>query len=441
MRDDDADRSEGSGPSRRSVLLRGALGLGALTASSTTGLIGGALGEPRTRTAPTAPIGEVGTAAVTSEWSTVPFDRAYDSPVVVARPLSYRGTDFDTFGDDAPAHTRVRNVTAESAELRIEEWEYQDGTHGENEVSFVVVERGRHELPDGTSLRAGTTIPDPASPIYKATHAASVSFGSTFSERPVVLSGVQTANDERAVVSRQRNATADGVDLVLQVERGVGGARPAGEHGSETIGWIAMSPATGTNGDSPYEAASVGGVSQRWSDLTFQTGFDGPPAFIASLATTNGDQPANLRYADLTARGVRVLSHEEQSGGFAELVHAGERVDYLAMPRDASLVALNVFDVGEPTLSASTIDEGEEVTVSVDVTNNAGGEETFLAVARIDGANIDGTYEKTATVDVAGGATRSVSVSVEFALSGTFDITLNETPAGTLTVEEVAPDC
>ncbi|MFD1511909.1 hypothetical protein [Halomarina rubra] len=428
-------------PSRRSVLLGGALGVGALTAGGASGIVGDALGETRTQSVPTAPVGEVGITTVTSEWSTVSFDREYDSPVVIARPLSYRGTDFNTFGDDAPAHTRVRNVSAQSAELRVEEWEYQDGTHGENEVSYLVIEQGRHELPDGTSIQVGTTVPDPASPFYKATHGTTVSFGSTFSERPVVLSGVQTANDETAVVTRQRNATASSVDLALQVERGVGGARPAGEHGQETIGWVAIASGSGTNGDAPYEVASVGGVSQQWSTVGFETTFDAPPAFIASMATTNGDQPANLRYADRTAESVRVFSHEEQSGGFAELIHAGERVDYLAMPQEASLIALNVFDVGEPTLRETTIDEGDEAVVTVDVTNNAESEETFVAVVRVEGANIDGTYETSTSVDIAGGVTQSVSLPVEFAVSGTFDVSLNDIPVGTLTVDEVTPDC
>ena len=77
-------------------------------------------------------LGETGTLNLTNAWTTVALSRQYSKPVVIFGGTSNNDTD--------PVTIRVRNVTENSFEVRLQEWNYQDGTHGTESVSYVVVE-------------------------------------------------------------------------------------------------------------------------------------------------------------------------------------------------------------------------------------------------------------------------------------------------------------
>jgi hypothetical protein len=65
----------------------------------------------------------------------VDFVVPFIDPVVVANPLSH--------SDTAPAVVRIRPVDT-GFELRIQEWDYLDGTHASEIVNYIVMERGHH---------------------------------------------------------------------------------------------------------------------------------------------------------------------------------------------------------------------------------------------------------------------------------------------------------
>ena len=77
-------------------------------------------------------IGETGRVKTTDEWLTVTLDNIYNNPVVIANSLSL--DDFD------PATVRVRNVTENSFEVRVEEWSYLDGIHQTETIGYLVIE-------------------------------------------------------------------------------------------------------------------------------------------------------------------------------------------------------------------------------------------------------------------------------------------------------------
>ena len=82
-------------------------------------------------------IGELGQISITQvvgEWHTLEFLNQFRNPVVIMQPLSY-------FGGD-PAMIRVRNVTNRQFEFQIKEWDYLDGGHPTEIVSYLVMETG-----------------------------------------------------------------------------------------------------------------------------------------------------------------------------------------------------------------------------------------------------------------------------------------------------------
>ncbi len=77
-------------------------------------------------------IGETGFAILTDNWTHVYLQNEYNKPVVILGGA--------TNNDGEPLTLRVRNVTADGFDLRIQEWDYQDDIHGVEKVFYLVME-------------------------------------------------------------------------------------------------------------------------------------------------------------------------------------------------------------------------------------------------------------------------------------------------------------
>ncbi|MCC6723062.1 MAG: DUF4347 domain-containing protein [Saprospiraceae bacterium] len=77
-------------------------------------------------------VGEPGKIAVNQTWKKVTLTHNYSKPVVIISGLASAAAD--------PATVRVRNVTSNSFEVRVQEWNYLDGSHANETVNFIVVE-------------------------------------------------------------------------------------------------------------------------------------------------------------------------------------------------------------------------------------------------------------------------------------------------------------
>jgi hypothetical protein len=93
---------------------------------------------------------EIGQVDINHNWKTVELTgiREFQNPVVIVGPPTRNGGD--------PCVVRVRNVTSNSFQVRIQEWLYLDQWHTVENISYMVVEAGEHIMPDGTIWQAGT---------------------------------------------------------------------------------------------------------------------------------------------------------------------------------------------------------------------------------------------------------------------------------------------
>jgi len=281
-------------------------------------------------------IGEVGQIydALTEAPQTVVLDHSYSNPVVFAQPLSYDGSD--------PSLVRITDVQSDRFTLYIDEPPNQDGLHPNAEtVSYVVLEAGSWELPDGTLLEVGTlTTNKTVGKNVANSQWEHVSFGSSFPATPVVLSQVQTENDAHFVSTRQRNGTATGFDVALEEDEA-----QTTWHGSETIGWLAIQAGSGDWSGHAYKAASTAdSVTHDWYQINFGQSIDAP-RFLASLASYDGPDNAHLRYKSLTATSVQV-KQEEDTTWDSEMEHTTEVVNYLALAGDGLLMAAELGSNG-----------------------------------------------------------------------------------------------
>jgi len=254
---------------------------------------------------------EMGEVSVGDGWKRVDLKKTFTDPVVVIKPAS--------LNDVSPAVVRVRNVDAQGFEVRIQEWDYlfalllNSTAHAEEQVGYVVMERGSYTLEDGTRIEAGRFDTDTTSSF------GTISFAQPFTVPPVVMSSIVTYNEEMAVVGRMGNIDAAGFGYMLQ-EQGLN----TQVHVTESVSFIAWEPSQGSQGDISFEVDRVNDVlTQQTKAIEFSGSYPGQPLFIADLQTTNGGT-VNLRWSDKSATGVSLLLDQEQSNSIMSSLLTGQ---------------------------------------------------------------------------------------------------------------------
>ena len=295
---DDSDGPRGGTTTRRNVLLTLAAAGGLAVVPPTAGGTTGAAEDDAAGDA------DVRRLALTDERRTVTHGGGFDDPVTVATPLSYDGSD--------EASTRVDRVRADGFDVAVEEWPFLDGSHVEESVGSITVGAGITRFDGGPRVAAGTVR---AGPEWVRT-----TFDEAFSERPVVLTGTQTRNSDRPVVTRNRNVSTDGVSVRLRGEERTPADTP------ETVGFVALERGTGTLAGEPFEAGTVTGVDEEWHTVEFEGRYE-DPVFLADVQTSDGPNTATLRYRNLRGTAVEVFVEEERSKD-EETRHAEETVGY-----------------------------------------------------------------------------------------------------------------
>ncbi|MEL6572287.1 MAG: PQQ-dependent sugar dehydrogenase [Pseudomonadota bacterium] len=226
------------------------------------------------------------------QWHSIAFDTAMDDPIVVASIITFNGGN--------PVHVRIQNVTETGFEFQMEEWEYLDGYHVAETVSWIAVERGVHTFEDGSVIEAGATLADHTT--------QGVDFEHGFDEGASVIGQVASENDGTAVVDRITNVSSDGFDIFLQEEE-----RADGVHAEEEFHWIAFE----TGSHDSFAAQSVT-ADERRVDVGLDDAFDG--ATLTDMQSTFGMDTAAIRFS-----GDQVFVQEEQSSG-REVNHVFEDI-------------------------------------------------------------------------------------------------------------------
>ncbi len=255
-------------------------------------------------------IGEVGELtfdqADATQWRTLNLAGTYTNPVVIMGPPSFNGAQSTT--------VRVRNVTRSSFQYQIDEWDYLDGAHKAETVSYLVVEAGTHDLGDGQILVAGTKL-------------VGTGFANIRHDRlaqPVVFTQVTSVNEDAAVTTRIRNVGADSFQVRLQEEEG---APKGGSHAAETVAWVAISSGSGDAGRAFAALQTDAAYSQDFRSLTFDNTYS-DPIFLANIQSFNGTDPVALRYTGLSPNSVSLKAEEETSLD-SETKHLPESVSAL----------------------------------------------------------------------------------------------------------------
>ena len=296
--------------------------------------------DPVTESFAIAEVGKITTLDHTEK--TIQLQNDYTNPVVFAQPLSYNGAD--------PAIVRITDINSDSdtVTFKVQEPEYRNVFHVEESFSYIVVEEGAWQLANGAVLEVGQVNTDEVT----SSGWEQVQYSHSFTEKPVVLTQVQTDNEAQFVRTRQKDRDRDGFAVSLEEEE----IFRYSTHAEETVGWLAMSSGTGEWDEISYKAASTADVvTHNWHELDF-SGFDSTPNLLASIATFDGGDASGLRYRDITGsntNSIEIKVEEDQSKD-SEIKHTTEVVDFFALEGSGILTA-QPYDPSAAQISAEAM--------------------------------------------------------------------------------------
>lgn len=169
-------------------------------------------------------VGEIQTLG--DDWAGVSLDFRVQDPVIIAGPPTHVG--------DHPGVLRLRKVSPDGFEAKFQEWQYRrkqydDTSHKDERVSYMAMERGRRQMPDGSVWLADTFE------VEGATSWTSVAFPESFEGRPHLFLTMQTTQGTQPAAVRARDVTADGFEAAMFEEEANNES-----HVQETIGYIAV---------------------------------------------------------------------------------------------------------------------------------------------------------------------------------------------------------
>jgi len=240
----------------------------------------------------------------------VEFGRSLDDAVVIANLRTTNDTD--------PAHVRVTSVGRNGAQVKVEEFDYQDGVHGNETVDLLALEAGVYTLESGQRIEVGRVSVD--------NDWQRIEFSQSFDATPVVLTTVQSANDSTAVVVRQGYANNEKVLFKLQEQESTVNS----DRVEEVVGYIAIEAGFGELDELSFFASETPrGVYDRKSQISFGETFDDPSLF-AAISTTNGRDTSGLRVDEVRGDQATIYVEEEASRD-AEINHTYEQVAYFAL--------------------------------------------------------------------------------------------------------------
>ena len=348
---------------------------------------------------------EVGTITdLADSWQTINLRNSFENPVIiVSDPTNNDPSD--------AAAVRLRNITSDSFEIRLFDSDPL-GIHAAELVSFLVVEQGSWQLPDGTRITADFSTVSGYQSLQPVTLDGSIS-------SPVVLTQIQSLNNEHLAYTRTNSISSTGFDVSIEA------SAPAAT--SEQIGWLAIdSGVISFDGGAQLSANLSADIhDDTVRKEVFSVPFSDQPAVIAKLATLDGGDDANLRLSNISSSGFDVRLDEPP--GF-DGPHTSERIAYLAIGGlTGSLSALPLISVNESLLSStSTIPadpiDGSQITWAFGSGPvSGGGDEAFEFLA--SGESLELTYTVAVTDSSAAISGESVTdtSTVTVTITGTND--------------------
>lgn len=255
---------------------------------------------------------ELGELMVTSSWHNVKFSNKYISPSVIAKAT--------TMNNPAAGAVSIRNISNQGFDIRIRELDNAPDRNRQEMVSFMVMERGHHQIAGQVFANAECTS------VSSLKTFQSIHFTNSFTSQPVVLSSIVTENEANAVILRMKEITTQGLSITMQEQE-----KNDASHVEETVCYIAMEEWSGVIDGLMVEVGSTEKIlTDKPSTVSFKQQFPTVPFVLADMQSTNGTDTAIIGMKDLSIISTGMTILEEQSAD-DEMSHTAEIGGYIAV--------------------------------------------------------------------------------------------------------------
>jgi hypothetical protein len=208
--------------------------------------------------------------------------------------------------------------------VRLEEWAYQDGSHGNETVNYVVFEAGEHQTEAGIKVLAGKATAD-------GSDWTTVNFSPSWNAQSHAYTQVMSNNDPTPTSTRITRTGSDSFDVSCHVEetKQSGGNTWTNNHSQETIGYVVTEPQRGAKGGTGESVASSIPTGE-WSTTELQESYSTTPAVINRMQSFFGRNTTDIRSRNLSTSSFDVRCQEELSSD-DEIAHVPEYVATMAI--------------------------------------------------------------------------------------------------------------
>ncbi|MER5174045.1 M10 family metallopeptidase [Thioclava kandeliae] len=248
-------------------------------------------------------VGVTSLSRVASEdgWVTVSFASEINDAIVVVGPITTNGGD--------PLVPEIRNVTSTGFEIRITEWDYLDGSHTTEKISWMAGSAGSYYLADGTQITFGSSE-------ISGTDASTIALDGFDSSNTVSAYGSLIGTGDEVLTHRLTSVSSDELSVQMQTEEAKNGS-----HATEarTFDYVIIE-----NGGNLVENG-VTSLASSWVSI----GGTNSEAVFADMQTANGIDTASVRQT--TKNGATYLKVAEEQSADGETAHAQETVAYTSL--------------------------------------------------------------------------------------------------------------
>ncbi|MEM9836730.1 MAG: T9SS type A sorting domain-containing protein [Bacteroidota bacterium] len=219
----------------------------------------------------------------------------------------------------------------------MDEWDYLDGGHTTESISYLAATPGTHDL-------GGVKIV--AKAVTNVNHEwKTVNYGSSVSN-PVLLATQVTNAGGACTTVRTRSVGGSSSQIRLQEEEAADGT-----HANETVHYMVLSSGTGAlSGKALRVGKTPNNVTHVWKTINYGGTYQNPH-FLANMQTYDGPDPAALRFRNKGNTSVQVFTEEEQSGD-SETAHTTEVVGYVVIGQNAA-----ALQADGPSTVKSSVDQ------------------------------------------------------------------------------------
>lgn len=226
----------------------------------------------------------------TGNWKYIEFPVNFETkPIVFTQVVSEN--------DMTTINGRIRNVSVQGFELKLQEEENQDGIHPAESVAWMAIEKGT--LDDATNLQVNE--------LTNVNNLVSIlGYENNFSGNPSFVAGLQTTNENDPVGIRFSNPSPSTVNVFLE-EEASGDTEVA--HGNENMGYFAMEPGVLYDQDDVFvgESGSLL-LDENWKTIQLTRIFSKPVVIFGGIQS--GTDPAVVRVKNVTSNSFDVRIEE-----------------------------------------------------------------------------------------------------------------------------------